>query len=136
MLKDANSVLKPVGAEVTFMDVGIFEINRKEIETARYTLWQWKTRTQVDRIRSEGQAILEQGRIRGRNEGERRIVEKIIEGLDKIRTILKKDIAGDPTIQKTISVSRLSTILRDYLRRIKVDSDSGKSETNQRNSGK
>ena len=136
VLKDANSVLKPVGAEVTFMDVGIFEINRKEIETARYTLWQWKTRTQADRIRSEGQAILEQARNRGRNEGERRIVEKIIEGLDKIRTILKKDIAGDPTIQKTISVSRLSTILRDYLRRIKVDSDSGKSETNQRNSGK
>ncbi len=121
VLKEANSILRPIGAEVTFMDVGTFEINRKEIETARYTLWQWRFRENADRVRSQGQASLERARILGRIEGERLIATRIAAALDRVRETIRESGSTTETNRRAITISRLAGILREFLHRAKSD---------------
>ena len=61
-----NMILKAIGAEVVWMDVGAFEVSKKEIGEAQTALWQWNNRREAEKMRAQGEAAREKARIEGR----------------------------------------------------------------------
>lgn len=120
-IKETNVVLKAVGAEVLWMDVGTFEIKRKEIETARHSLWHWKAVQDAERLRSEGQAAKEKARAQGRIECEGEIISNLTAVLNQLRPYMTKNGALPETRRRAMTYSRMAGILRKYLSKAKSD---------------
>ena len=115
VIQQMQGILKAVGAEITWLDVGTFEISRSEVETARWNLWQWQLRRGGEAMRSSGRAQLEAARARGRIQGEARIVEEIINAMESWEQELDMNQALTDENRQAIVSSRLAMMLRRYL---------------------
>lgn len=79
-----RQLLKEVGAELLWCDIGHFEIADKRVSAQRLDTWQTKWASKADLIRAEGEARRLEYQELGRAEGQAELLQSIARSLEEI----------------------------------------------------